>query len=290
MKNEKWMPYWLILPTILLLAFLYGYPIILIIWQSFNKVNLLNSSMEFIGLANYKAVFKDPIFYKTIYITVRYTVITVFLKVSLGFLFAYLLHKEMFFKKGFRFLLLIPWAIPQVAVATSWSWILNGDYGYLNYILMKLQLISKPIWFLSSPKLAFYAASFVDTWMGIPMMCMMFLAGLEAIPNSLYEAAKMDGASRFKQFKDITLPGIKKVSTTILILVTIWTFNSFNVIFVLTGGGPMRATETMIIKVYNEAFSRFNLGMAATLSVITMVILSIMTFVYLKGLDFYDEE
>ena len=290
MKKEKWMPYWLILPTILLLAFLYGYPIILIIWQSFNKVNLLNSSMEFIGLANYKAVFKDPVFYKTIYITVKYTVITVFLKVSLGFLFAYLLHKEMFFKKGFRLLLLIPWAIPQVAVATSWSWILNGDYGYLNYILMKLHLIAKPIWFLSSPKLAFYAASFVDTWMGIPMMCMMFLAGLEAIPNSLYEAAKMDGAGKFKQFKDITLPGIKKVFTTILILVTIWTFNSFNVIFVLTGGGPMRATETMIIKVYNEAFSRFNLGMAATLSVITMVILSIMTFVYLKGLDFYDEE
>lgn len=289
MKKEKWMPYWLILPTILLLAFLYGYPIILTVWQSFNKVNLLNASMDFIGLENYKLVFKDPVFYKTILLTVKYTVVTVFLKVSLGFLFAYLLHKEMFLKKQSRFLLLIPWAIPQVAVATAWRWILNGDYGYLNYILMKLNLLSKPIWFLSSPKFAFLSASFVDTWIGIPMMCMMFLAGLEAIPSSLYEAAEIDGAGRFRQFKDITLPGIKKVSTTILILVTIWTFNSFNVIFVLTGGGPMRATETMIIKVYNEAFSRFNLGMAATLSVITMVILSIMTAIYLKGLDFYEE-
>lgn len=289
MKKQKWLPYGLILPTIILLSLLYGYPIILLIWQSFNKVNLLNASMEFVGLSNYKNVFADPSFYKTLSLTFRYTVITVILKVGLGFLFAYLLHKEIFFKKEFRFLMLIPWAIPQVAVSTVFKWILDGDYGYLNYILMKLNITADPVWFLSSPKLAFYAASFVDTWMGIPMVCMMFLAALNGIPKSLYEASMMDGADGFRQFIDITLPAIKKVFTTVLILVTIWTFNSFNVIFVLTGGGPMRATETLIIRVYQEAFSRFDLGMSATLSVVTMVILTILTIIYVKGLDFYEE-
>lgn len=289
MEKRKWLPYGLILPAIILLLLLYAYPIFLIIRQSFSKVNFINSSTEFIGLSNYKDIFKDPGFYNTLLITLKYTIITVILKVGLGFLFAYLLYKEIFFKKQFRFLILIPWAIPQVAVSTIWKWILDGDYGYLNYILMKINLTSKPIWFLSSPDLAFYSASFIDAWIGIPLVCMMFLAGLEAIPKNLYEASQIDGAGSLRQFIDITIPGIKKVFTTILILVNIWTFNSFNVIYVLTGGGPMRATETLIIRIYQESFSRFNLGISATLSVISMIILSILTVIYVKGLGFNEE-
>ncbi len=284
MKEEKWMPYLLLLPCIVLIIVLYGYPIFLTTVQSFHKVNLLSAEMTFIGFDNYINVFKDPGFYNTLSITVRYTVITVFLKIFLGFLFAYLLYSKIYFKKQLRFAVLIPWAVPQVAVSTLWIWILDGNYGYLNYYLIKFGLISEPLLFLSDPNMAFYSASFVDTWLGIPLVSMMFLAGLEAIPTSLYEAAEMDGAGSVRKFLDITLPGIKKVFTTILILVTIWTFNSFNVIFVLTKGGPMRATETLIIRIYEEAFSRFDLGTSATLTVITFLILTIMTLVYMKGL------
>ena len=113
----------------------------------------------------------------------------------------------------------------------------------------------------------------------------MFSAGLEAIPRSLYEAAEIDGAGSFRQFLDITVPGIKKLFMTILILVSIWTFNSFNVIFILTEGGPMRATETLIIRIYQEAFSRFNLGLSSTLSVISAIILVCLTLFYLKVLN-----
>ena len=285
MKQEKWIPYTLLLPSLILIVALYGYPILLTFWQSFNEVNLLTSTTEFIGLNNYKDIFRDPSFYATLGITVKYTFITVLLKIFLGFGFAYILSRKIFLKKQFRFLVLIPWAIPQVAVSTLWSWILNGEYGYLNYYLMDIGLISEPLRFLSDPNLAFYCASFVDAWIGISLVSMMFLSGLEAIPRSLYEAAEVDGAGYFRQFIDITIPGIKKLFMTVLILVTIWTFNSFNVIYVLTKGGPMRATETLIIRIYQEAFSRFDLGMSSTLTVITVVILSIMTVIYVRGLN-----
>lgn len=252
--------------------------------NSFNKVNLLTGSSDFIGLANYKSIFNDPQFYKSLSVTVKYTVITVFLKIFLGFLLAYLLSSNIFAKKQFRFLVLIPWAIPQVAASTLWKWILDGRYGYINYFFMKLGITKSPILFLSDPKIALYCAAFVDAWLGISFVSMMFLAALEQIPTSLYEAAEIDGANKRRQFFDITLPGIKHTFVTILILVTIWTFNSFNVIYVLTQGGPMRSTETLIIKIYQEAFSRFNIGASSALTMIVVVILSLMTFIYSRRL------
>ncbi len=252
--------------------------------NSFNKVNLLTGSSDFIGLANYKSIFNDPQFYKSLSVTVKYTVITVFLKIFLGFLLAYLLSSNIFAKKQFRFLVLIPWAIPQVAVSTLWKWILDGRYGYINYFFMKLGITKSPILFLSDPNIALYCAAFVDAWLGISFVSMMFLAALEQIPTSLYEASEIDGANKTRQFFDITLPGIRQTFVTILILVTIWTFNSFNVIYVLTQGGPMRSTETLIIKIYQEAFSRFNIGASSALTMIVVVILSLMTFIYSRSM------
>ena len=284
MKKSKMLPYLLLLPCFLVVIILYGYPMVLTFINSFNKVNLLTGSSDFIGLANYKSIFDDPQFYKSLSVTVKYTVITVFLKIFLGFLLAYLLSSNIFAKKQFRFLVLIPWAIPQVAVSTLWKWILDGRYGYINYFFMKLGITKSPILFLSDPNIALYCAAFVDAWLGISFVSMMFLAALEQIPTSLYEAAEIDGANKRRQFFDITLPGIKHTFVTILILVTIWTFNSFNVIYVLTQGGPMRSTETLIIKIYQEAFSRFNIGASSALTMIVVVILSLMTFIYSRSI------
>lgn len=284
MKKSKMLPYLLLLPCFLVVIILYGYPMVLTFINSFNKVNLLTGSSDFIGLANYKSIFNDPQFYKSLSVTVKYTVITVFLKIFLGFLLAYLLSSNIFAKKQFRFLVLIPWAIPQVAVSTLWKWILDGRYGYINYFFMKLGITKSPILFLSDPNIALYCAAFVDAWLGISFVSMMFLAALEQIPTSLYEAAEIDGANKTRQFFDITLPGIRQTFVTILILVTIWTFNSFNVIYVLTQGGPMRSTETLIIKIYQEAFSRFNIGASSALTMIVVVILSLMTFIYSRSI------
>ncbi|MDK6805838.1 sugar ABC transporter permease [Aerococcus sp. UMB7834] len=283
MKQARMTPYLLILPCALLLVLLYGYPIALTVWQSFNEVNVFTNVSEFVGLGNFKEVMTDSNFSDTMAITFKYTVVTVLLKMVFGFGVGYLLHSEIYFKKIFTFLVLIPWAIPQVAAGTIWQWLLDNQYGYINYYLMEWNILSEPIPFLSRPTTAFYSASIVDTWMGIPMLAMIFLAALEAVPKNLYEAAAMDGAGKVRQFFDVTLPGIRGVLLTTLVLVTIWTFNSFNVIYVLTQGGPMRSTETLIIRIYQEAFSRFDLGASSALTVIAVIILTILTALYVMG-------
>lgn len=181
--------------------------------------------------------------------------------------------------------MLLPWALPQVAVSIVWQWMLDGNYGYINYYLLKLGIISKNITWLSVPKTAFLSTSFVDAWMGVPTVALMFLSGLSSIPHSLYEASMVDGASKWKQFIYITIPGIKKVFLIVLTLVSIWTFNSFNVINILTKGGPMGATMTLIYRIYKETFSKFNLGMSSAMSIVVCIILLIMSRLYWKQIE-----
>ncbi len=282
-SRRRLTPYLLMLPAVVLLLVLYAIPILTTIIQSFSEVNMLTNTQEFIGLANYGRTFSDSTFYRTLGTTIKYTVLTVFFKMTLGFIYAYALSSDMYLKKTFRFLMLIPWAIPQVAVGSLWTWILDGQYGYLNYFLQQIGLISQPLSFLAEPRTAFIFVALVDAWVGIPLIALTLISAFEAIPKSLYEAAQMDGANAFHQFKDVTLPGISKVFLSLLTLVTIWTFNSFNIIWVLTQGGPMRSTETLIIRIYREAFSNFDIGMSATLTVVAVSILTVLTLLYLKG-------
>lgn len=285
MKKKKLTPYILILPVLLFLLAVYGYPLLLTFKHSFQEVSLIGNADTFIGFNNYKAVLTDSEFYGTLTLTVKWTVLTVALKIGIGFTMALLLNSNIYLLKLNRFLLLIPWAIPQVVVAILWSWILDGQYGYLNYYLQELGWIHEEIRWLSEPSLAFIATAFVDAWIGIPLITMIFLSGLNGIPESLYEAAKVDGANTFQQFIHITLPNLKKIILIALTLTTIWTFNSFNVIYVLTGGGPMGGTETIMIKIYKEAFGKYDLGMSATLSVTVFIILSLLSLFYWRQLN-----
>lgn len=281
-KRRTVTPYLMMLPAVVLLLVLYAVPIITTVIQSFSEVNLLTNTQEFIGLANYSRTFSNSGFFDTLRITVLYTVVTVVFKMVFGFVYAYFLSTDIYLKKPLRFLMLLPWAIPQVAVGTLWNWMLDGQYGYVNYYLMKLGILSEPISFLAEPVSAFLSVAFVDAWVGIPLIALTLISGFEAIPKSLYEAAKIDGANALQQFRDVTLPGIKNVFISLLTLVTIWTFNSFNIIWVLTQGGPMRATETLMIRIYREAFSNFELGISSTLTIVAVSILTVLTLVYMR--------
>lgn len=281
-KFKNYTPYLLILPVVVFMLVLYAYPIILVFFESFHKTSIIGNTSQFVGLDNFKKIISDGSFSATLGLTFRYTVLTVFLKMFLGFVMALFLSSDIYLKKTLRFLSLIPWAIPQVAVSIVWKWILDGNYGYLNYYLLKFGFIHKNIMWLSSKKLAFFCASFVDTWLGISLVSMIFLAALNSIDRSLYESSMMDGANIFQRFLYVTVPGVKKVFLITLTLVTIWTFNSFNVIFVLTQGGPMRSTETLIIRIYQEAFSKFDLGTSSALSVVVFLILIGFSAIYFK--------
>ena len=280
--QKRFQPYILLLPLFVVVALLFGYPIYRIISGSFFKIAIINGEMDFVGLENFKKVFSAKFFLPTLSLTFRYAIVTVFLKLSLGFVMALFMNSDMYFSRFLKFISLLPWEMQQVAVAVIWKWILDGNYGYLNFYLQKLGLMHENISFLSNPGMAFFAASFVDTWLGLPMVSMIFMAGLSNINSSLYESAKIDGAGVISRFIHITCPCIKRVFLVTLTLVSIWTFNSFNVIFVLTGGGPMRSTETLMLKIYEQAFSKFNLGAAYALSSVVVIILFIFTMLYYK--------
>ncbi len=201
-----------------------------------------------------------------------------------GLFLALSINSDIYGRKIIRFLMLIPWALPQVAVAVVWQWIYNGNYGYLNYFLQQINLLQSNISWLADMDLTLYAVSFVDAWMGWPLVTMMILAGLEAIPESLYEASRLDGANQINQFFHITLPEIQPVLLITTTLVSIWTFNSFNVIYVLTQGGPLRQTETLMMRVYNESFQNFNFGLSSALSVLIILLLVLFTSIYISQL------
>lgn len=288
-NKKKLSLYGLILPVIIFMIIVYGYPLLLTFKYSFQEVSLIGSENIFVGFRNYISVLTDEKFYNTLILTFKWAVFTIAIKIVIGFIMALLLNGELYFKKALRFLVLIPWAIPQVVVAILWTWILDGQYGYLNYYLQKFGFVEEVIRWLSDPNLALISTSIVDAWIGIPLITMIFLSGLSSIPDSLYEATKVDGANLFQRFRYITLPTMKKVVLIALTLTTIWTFNSFNVIYVLTGGGPMDATETMMIKIYHEAFGKYNLGMSSTLSVIVFIILIILSILYWKQINRNEE-
>ena len=288
-NKKKLSPYGLIIPVVIFMIIVYGYPLLLTFKYSFQEVSLIGSENTFVGFRNYIRVLTDEKFYNTLILTFKWAVLTIAIKIVIGFIMALLLNGELYFKKVLRFLILIPWAIPQVVVAILWTWILDGQYGYLNYYLQKFGFVEEVIRWLSDPNLALISTSIVDAWIGIPLITMIFLSGLSSIPDSLYEAAMVDGANLFQRFRYITLKSMKKVFLIALTLTTIWTFNSFNVIYVLTGGGPMDATETMMIKIYHEAFGKYNLGMSSTLSIIIFIILIILSILYWKQIN-RDEE
>lgn len=288
-NKKKLSPYGLIIPVVIFMIIVYGYPLLLTFKYSFQEVSLIGSENTFVGFRNYIRVLTDEKFYNTLILTFKWAVLTIVIKIVIGFIMALLLNAELYFKKALRFLVLIPWAIPQVVVAILWTWILDGQYGYLNYYLQKFGFVEEVIRWLSDPNLALISTSIVDAWIGIPLITMIFLSGLSSIPDSLYEAAMVDGANLFQRFRYITLSAMKKVFLIALTLTTIWTFNSFNVIYVLTGGGPMDATETMMIKIYHEAFGKYNLGMSSTLSIIVFIILTILSILYWKQINRNEE-
>lgn len=285
-NNKKRMaPYALIAPVLFFILIVYGYPLIMTWRYSFQKVSLLGEHSQFVGLMHYITLLKDPVFYETLWRTLRWTVLTIGLKIGIGFLIALLLNANIYMKKIYQFLLLIPWAIPQVVVGIVWGWILDGRYGTLNFYLQKFGVIKEAVYWLSEPGLAFFSASFVDAWIGIPLVTMIFLSGLHAIPIVQYEAAKVDGANAWQRFLYVTLPGMKKILWITTILTTIWSFNAFNVIYVLTGGGPMRATETMVMRIHKEVFGRYHLGLGAAWSVLVCLILTIWSLLYWRQLQ-----
>src|SRR5690606_9895402 len=215
-------------------------------------MNVIPPTYEFVGLRNYVEILTSATFLERLAWTIVWTVVCVALHVGIGLGLALLLIRPMRFRAGYRVLLVLPWAIPSFVSAFIWRYLLNGEFGVVNAMLRAAGLPG--ISWLDDPFWAKVSVIACNVWLGVPFMMLAMLGGLQAIPRELYEAAEVDGASPWQRFRHITLPGLSPVTRTVVLLGTIWTFNQFPVIFLLTKGGPAGATEILVTYAYREAF------------------------------------
>jgi arabinogalactan oligomer/maltooligosaccharide transport system permease protein len=273
-------------PVLLVMALIVFYPLLIGVFQTLTDINNLNQgtrfkppSWEFVGLQNYIDILsgKDTHFYPVLAWTIAWTLINVFFHYTIGLALALALNQQFRGRTAYRLLLLLPWAVPAYITAIAWLFIFNGEYGLLNNVLGSLGMPRTP-WLATWPWY-YVMPIIVNVWLGIPFMMVTLLGGLQSIPSDLYEAAAMDGASRRQSFWNITLPQLRSVSTTVILLGCIWTFNIFVVIYFITGGGPGGKTDILVTYTYN-AFTLGQYSIAATYGVIIFSLLLVFSAVY----------
>lgn len=254
-------PYGFILPACLTILLLVVYPILYGIYISFFDTNLVNR-WNFVGLRYYLQALTDTSFLHSLWMTVIFTVSVVAGHFILGFIFASILNMDIRLRTIFRGILILPWLFPDVVIAYLFKWILNTQGGIVNELLMHFGLISDPIGWLSTSATAFPCVILVSIWKGYPLVMVQILAGIQTISTDMYEAAEIDGATMMQKFRYITIPALKPILTTILILDTVWVFKQFTLIWLMTSGGPGSSTMVSAIEIYKNAFSYFKYGLA----------------------------
>jgi ABC-type sugar transport system permease subunit len=272
----------LIFPVLIITIGFLLYPLINGIVLSFYDARLGTTAMRFVGLANYYQLSTQTTFIAALRNSFAWVVLVVGTSFAIAFSVALLLARNFPGRGICRGLVVVPWVVPNVVAALSWRWIFEEKYGILNYILASLGLISRPINWLGDPFWAFIAAIIVGIWKATPVMTVILLAGLQSLSRELFEAASIDGANALQKFWYITLPQMRSTILILITLETIWNFNTFDIIWVLTRGGPANATHVLATLTYQQAFQLFNLGSAASIGVVMFVILLLMTFVYFK--------
>ncbi|HEY0640761.1 MAG TPA: sugar ABC transporter permease [Pseudonocardiaceae bacterium] len=293
--DRHWYAYAMVLPVVVVVTVLVLYPLAQGVYFSLTNINEGNianpvldrpATYDWVGLSNYRKVLSGDTsfggFWTTLLRTLVWTFSCVVLHYGIGLLLAMLLNREVRLRGLYRVLLILPWAVPAFISAFAWKYLFNADYGLINYALEAVGLPG-PVW-LGQSDLALVAVIIVNVWLGVPFMMVALLGGLQSIPSDLYEAAEMDGATPWQRFVHVTLPGLRSVSSTVILLGIIWTFNMFPVIYLVTGQNP----NTRILITY--AFERFFSGasrdyaIASTYGVLILSVLLVFAAAYRRAL------
>lgn len=282
---------WLfIMPALLVVVLLMLYPVLSSVFYSFTNKNLVKPNYRFVGFDNYIKILNDSEFWSSFFNNLRWTFFSLVGQVLVGFTAALALNR---IRRGaglYRTLLIIPWAFPSIVLAFSWKWILNGVYGFLPNILVKLGLCASPPEFLSGAALVFPTLVFINVWFGAPLIMVNVLSALQTVPRDQYEAAQIDGANGWQSFVHITVPHIRMVVGLLVVLRTIWVFNSFDIIYLITGGGPADLTQTVPIYAYNLGWGMRQLGRSSAVTVLLLLFLLIICAFYFKLLNKWERE
>ncbi|MFQ5957650.1 MAG: carbohydrate ABC transporter permease [Candidatus Brocadiales bacterium] len=274
-------------PTIAVILCVAVYPTLSVLWLSLHRKMLIFNISEFVGLDNYARLLGDARFWNSLFNTFYFTVLSVSLELFFGLLIALAIHKAFPGRGLMRALVLIPWAIPTVVSAKMWQWIYNPDFGIMNYLLREGGAISANVNWLGHKFIAIHAVILVDVWKTTPFVALLLLAGLQVIPEDLYKAAMVDGASAWRRFWHITLPLLKPAILIAMLFRTLDSFRIFDTVYVLTGGGPGNKTETLSVYAYKLMFQTLQFGYGSTVSVITFLCVMFISLLYIRFLGGY---
>ncbi len=279
-------PYAYLSPTIVLLAVLSLIPIATVFYYSLmDNVIITRNEPTFIGLSNYAEILSEDTFHQALEHTLFLATLSVIAHFILGLSFALLLNTNLVsggVKAIFRVVYILPWVFTASIIAILWRLLLNPN-GVVNYLLIEFNLVSQPIEWLSSRQLALYTVTFINIWAGYPFYMVSFLAGLQGIPDDLYEAGKIDGANGPQLFRFITLPQLKPIISSLAVLDFIWTTHQFTLIWMTTGGGPIRATEVLSTYTYKLAFSSYEFSLASTTAMLILLLSSVLAVFYVRN-------
>ena len=292
-KKEKFnfAPYILILPACLLMGLIMIYPLGKVFYLSFQHYNPTKPFTNgFAGLDNFITIFTKKEFYNALGVSAKFVACEVVLQLIFGMIVALILNQKFKGRGFFRALTFIPWALSGVLTAVLWSIMFNQHFGVLNDLLAKLGIIKEPIAWLANTKFVLGSVIVAELWRGIPFFAISLLAAMQGLPDDIYEAARVDGSTKFQTFRFITLPMLKNTIVLTTLLRTIWEFNSVDLIDSLTGGGPVGKTTTLSMLIANQAIKTSNYGYGSALSVVSFAILAVIAVIYMKLSGFGKEE
>ncbi|MGH3656934.1 MAG: carbohydrate ABC transporter permease, partial [Micromonosporaceae bacterium] len=303
--DTHWYAWAMVLPVTVVLGVLIIYPLVRGVWMSLTDLNESNQREEictrvlgggetcepnpdawqYVGLDNYVRVLTGEVgeFWQWFVVTMIWTVACVVFHYGIGLGLATLLNRPLAGRAAYRVLLVLPWAVPAFVVAFSWKFLFNEKFGLVNAVLAGLGI--EPVAWFSHQSTALFTAIVTNIWLGVPFMMVALLGGMQAIPSELYEAAEMDGATPWQRFVNVTLPGLRPVSMTVILLGTIWTFNMFPIIFLVTEGQPAGQTEILVTGSFRAAFEGLrNYSLAATYGVLILSVLMVFALTYRRAL------
>jgi multiple sugar transport system permease protein len=279
LRGDARFGYALLLPAGILIAVLVGFPFLRALWLSFHDKLLGKQDAPWIGLRNYTSLLGDHIFWQAVKNTFVFTVGSIVCKLVIGLVVALILNEALPLRGLWRSIVMLPYAMPTLVSVLVWKWMYNDVSGVLNYLLTQTKIIDHPVLWLSDPGRAMPAVIAVNVWRGFPFFVITILAGLQAVPQELYDAAKVDGAGIWARFWKVTLPGILPVMAVTTLFSTILTFNDFSIIWILTQGGPGNATNVLSTLTYNIAIRGYQLGKGVAISVLMLPILIVLILI-----------
>ncbi len=275
LTERKLEPYLYLAPTIVLFVFILAIPLYNLVKFSLGDSNIIQGYLGWNNFENFEYLTKSR-FLDSVQVTLAYVFFGVLGVVFFGTVVSLALDKPIRGRGFFRAVAIIPWVVPQAFAATMWKWVVNSQFGFINQLLLSLNIIDKSIGFLSADT-ALATVIVVRIWQGTPFMIISLLAALQTIPEDIQEAASLDGANLVQRFRYITLPYIRPVLKTTTLIVTAWTMQLFDVVYIMTAGGPARKTQLVALEIYNQAFKNDDLGTACALSLAMLAVIFLLS-------------